>query len=305
MSDLPPKITPHVPTVDEVYTVLLERIGSGAIGVGSKLPSCRTIADELGSNPSTVNRAIRRLARHGLVRTEPRRGSFLVSVGAAPSLSPSEVEKEIRQAVLLARRSGLGAARIRELFEASLGLGGRHVGVVAFLECNPYDLDRMTTLIENTTGVAIKPMLFDELPEDWEQEFDLLATPIFHLADLAERRVDLDRVVELNFLPSASALRQLATIPADAVVAVVAPTLRGVERMKALASQYYTGAILAPDLSDSAAFDNVDVIIHPAAIDLDKAGIRSPAREIRIDWELDPVSASTFAGRAAAYGENN
>lgn len=294
-------MTPNVPTVDEVYTVLLERIGSGAIGVGSKLPSCRSLAEELGSNPSTVNRAVRRLARHGLVRTDPRRGSFLMNAGAAPILSSSEVEKEIRQAILLARRAGLGPARIRELFEASLGLGGRHVGVVAFLECNQYDLDRMTTLIENTTGVALKPMLIDELPYNWQQEFDLLATPIFHLADLAEKKVDLDRVIELNFVPSASALRELATVPSDAVVAVVAPTARGVDRMKALAGQYYSGRILAPNVDIGVAYDDVDVIIHPASIDLEKFDVSETARRIRIEWELDPVSASTFAGRAAAF----
>ncbi|REK16495.1 MAG: GntR family transcriptional regulator, partial [Actinobacteria bacterium] len=142
-------MTPSVPTVDDVYTALLERIGSGAIEVGSKLPSCRTLADEMGSNPSTVNRALRRLARHGLVRTEPRRGTFLVNAGAVPALSPGEAEKAIRDAVLKARRSGFGAAQIRELFEAALGLGGRQVGVVGFVECNSFDLDRMSTVIEN------------------------------------------------------------------------------------------------------------------------------------------------------------
>lgn len=294
-------MTPNVPTVDEIYAVLLERIGAGAIEVGSKLPSCRSLADELGSNPSTVNRAIRRLARHGLVRTVPRRGSFLVNAGVTPALSPSEVESEIRKAVLTARRSGVGTAQIRELFEAALGLGGRRVGVVGFLECNTHDLEHMTTLIENTTGVALKPMLIEELPDNWQTQFDVLAAPIFHLADLAERGVDLNRVVELNFVPSTGALRELATVPSDAVVAVAAPTERGVERMRALASQYYQGLILAPDLDDKESFEEVDVVIHPSSVDLADYGLEDNRREIRIEWELDPVSASTFAGRAQAF----
>ncbi len=293
-------MTPSVPTVDDVYTALLERIGSGAIEVGSKLPSCRTLADEMGSNPSTVNRALRRLARHGLVRTEPRRGTFLVNAGAVPALSPGEAEKAIRDAVLKARRSGFGAAQIRELFEAALGLGGRQVGVVGFVECNSFDLDRMSTVIENATGVALKPILLEELTPDWREQVNLLATPIFHLADLAELGIDLDSVVELNFVPSSGALRELATIEHDTAVGVVAPTRRGVERMKALVGQYYTGPIQTPDPSKPGAFDGLDVIVHPGAVDPDTLGIDGSTKTVRIDWEIDQGSASTFAGRVAS-----
>jgi DNA-binding transcriptional regulator YhcF (GntR family) len=293
-------MTPSVPTVDDVYANLLERIGSGSIEVGSRLPSCRTLADEIGSNPSTVNRAIQRLARHGLVRTEPRRGTYLVNAGAAPAMNPGEAEKAIRDAVLRARRSGFGAAQIRDLFEGALGLGGRQVGVVGFVECNSFDLDRMSTLIENATGVALKPLLLDDLTSDWSDQMNVLATPIFHLADLADLGIDLDRVVELNFVPSSVALRKLATIDHNAVVGVVAPTERGVARMKALVSQYYTGSILAPDQDDPEALVGLDVIVHPAAIDLDSIGVNDLTQKILIDWEIDPGSASTFAGRVAS-----
>lgn len=293
-------MTPAVPTVDDVYTALLEQIGSGAIEVGTKLPSCRAIADDLGSNPSTVNRAIRRLARHGLVRTEPRRGTFLVNAGAGPTLSSAEAETAIRDAVLKARRAGFATAQIREMFEAALGLGGRHHGVIGFVECNEFDVHRMTTLIENATGVALKPILIDDLTEDWENQVEALAAPIFHLADLAEIGVDLDKVVELNLVPSSGALRELATVPANAAVGIVAPTPRGVERMKALVSQYYTGAILTPDLSNPDALAELDVVVHPAAIDVDSIGASGDTRTILVDWELDPASAATFAGRISA-----
>lgn len=293
-------MTPTVPTVDDVYMAILERIGSGAIEVGSKLPSCRALAADMGSNPSTVNRAIRRLARHGLVRTQPRRGTFLVNAGAAPTLSPGEADGAIRDAVLKARRAGLRTAQIRELFEATLGLGGRQVGVVGFVECNTFDLDRMSTLVESATGVAIKPLLLENLNADWSDHIKVLATPLFHLADLAERGIDLDRVVELNFVPSPGALRKLATIDHAAAVGVVAPTKRGVDRMRALVGQYFTGSILAPDPDAPDAFDGLDVVVHPAAIDLDSLGVDGSIQTVLIDWEIDPASASTFAGRVAS-----
>ena len=289
-----------VPSVDDVYAALLDRIGAGTIEVGSKLPSCRVIADDLGSNPSTVNRAIRRLARHGLVRTQPRVGAFLVNAGVAPELSRDEVERAISDAVLVARRSGQSMARIRELFESALAMGSGLGGVVAFVECNQRDLNRMSQLVENTTGVVLKPMLIDELKPGWENQIDVVATPMFHLADLVDVSEDLNRVVELNFIPSASVLRELSTLRPSAAVAVVAPTVRGLERMRALVSQYYAGIILAPDLDGGAPFDGVDVIIHPGAIDLSEMELHDVHRVIVIDWELDPGSASTFAGRVSA-----
>ena len=289
-----------VPSVDEVYAALLERISAGTIEVGSKLPSCRVLANEVGSNPSTVNRAIRRLARHGLVRTQPRVGAFLVSAGSAPELSRGEIERAIRDAVLVARRSGQSATRIRELFESALAIGSGVGGLVAFVECNQRDLGRMSQLVENTTGVVLKPMLIDDLKSGWESQIDVVATPIFHLADLVDVSKDLNRVVELNFIPSASVLRELSTLKSSAVVAVVAPTVRGLERMRALVSQYYAGTILAPDLDGDAPFDGVDVIIHPGAIDLSDMELQDVRRVIAIDWELDAGSASTFAGRVSA-----
>jgi DNA-binding transcriptional regulator YhcF (GntR family) len=286
--------------VDDVYAALLDRIGAGVIEVGSRLPSCRVLAEEFGSNPSTVDRAIRRLARHGLVRTQARVGTFLVNAGAAPELGRDEVERAIREAVLAARRSGLGTARIRELFESVLSVGSRGTGVVAFVECNLKDLNRMARLVENTTGIALRPLLLDELRPGWESEIDVVAAPMFHLADLVGVSEDLDRVVELNFVPSSSTLRELSTLHPSAVVAVAAPTPRGLERMRALVSQYYGGTILAPELGDTASFRGVDVVIHPGGIELRDILPTDVRQEIVIDWELDAGSAATFPGRVAA-----
>ena len=75
---------------------------------------------------------------------------------------------------------------------------------------------------------------------------------------------------------------------------------RGVERMKALASQYYAGTILTPDLSGPDAFAGIDVVIHPGWFDLVVLDLGDMKREIVIDWELDPGSAAMFPSRVAA-----
>jgi DNA-binding transcriptional regulator YhcF (GntR family) len=291
-----------VPGVDEVYAALLDRIGAGTIEVGSKLPSCRQLANELGSNASTVNRAIGRLQGHGLVRTQPRVGAFLVNSDVAPELSGDEVERAVSGAVLAARRSGLDSEAIRDLFETAVSVSSGTRGPVVFVECNQNDLDRMAQLVENATGVAVKPILMEELGKGWESRIDVVATPMFHLADLAAISQDLDRVVELNFIPSASVLRELSTLDPLASVAVVAPTPRGLKRMHALVSQYYAGSIQEPDLESDEPFANIDAVVHPGAIDPAQFDLRGVGRVITVDWELDPGSAARFASRVAEAG---
>ncbi len=56
----------------------LEReITAGSLRPGDRLPTVRRIAEELGVSGTTVGAAYRRLASHGLIRTEVGRGSFV------------------------------------------------------------------------------------------------------------------------------------------------------------------------------------------------------------------------------------
>ena len=284
--------------IDDVYTALLERIGSGAIAVGSRLPSCRELAEEIGSNPSTVNRAIRRLARHGLVRTQPRRGTFLVGSGATTEVGKHELSQQFVRAITASRRAGLDHAEIRDIFEEAYASQIPSSGTVAFVECNAWDAARMTSMVENVTGVSLTPLLFEDFPENWSDVFDVIATPIFHLADLATRSVDMSRVVELVFVPEATGLWELATLPQDAVVAVVAPTGRGVDRMRSLVEQYFGGEVRTP--VPHASLTGIDVVIRPSAWPADDPRLADVPRVIVIEWTLDPASAARFATRVAS-----
>ncbi|HLA67822.1 MAG TPA: GntR family transcriptional regulator [Acidimicrobiia bacterium] len=284
--------------IDDVYTALLERIGSGAIAVGSRLPSCRELAEEIGSNPSTVNRAIRRLARHGLVRTQPRRGTFLVGSGATTEVGKHELSQQFVRAITASRRAGLDHAEIRDIFEEAYASQIPSSGTVAFVECNAWDAARMTSMVENVTGVSLTPLLFEDFPENWSDVFDVIATPIFHLADLATRSVDMSRVVELVFVPEATGLWELATLPQDAVVAVVAPTGRGVDRMRSLVEQYFGGEVRTP--VPHASLAGIDVVIRPSAWPADDPRLADVPRVIVIEWTLDPASAARFATRVAS-----
>ena len=63
----------------QILLSLTERIGSGEIGVGDRLPSEADLVAELGVSRTTARRALDELRRQGLVRREPGRGTFLAS----------------------------------------------------------------------------------------------------------------------------------------------------------------------------------------------------------------------------------
>lgn len=63
----------------QILVGLRERIESGEIGVGARLPSEADLVREFGVSRTTARRALDELRREGLVRREPGRGTFLAS----------------------------------------------------------------------------------------------------------------------------------------------------------------------------------------------------------------------------------
>ena len=64
-----------IPIYTQLIAQIQQRIVSGALLPGERLPSVRDLAAEAGVNPNTMQRALAQLENEGLVRTErtPRR----------------------------------------------------------------------------------------------------------------------------------------------------------------------------------------------------------------------------------------
>jgi len=294
-------------SVDDVYRLLMEQIRNGEFQVGSRLPSVRKMADEFGSNPSTVDRALHRLAQAGIVRTVPRQGAYVSAIEGPNPPTGRGGDGDVLQAVLSGlRASGMSLAEVRELLEEKLNDVFSDPKIL-FLECNTVDLEQMAQLVTNATGVDLIPLLLDDLPDTAEDQFDVIAVPLFHVADLGGRVDDYSKVVELNFHPAPQGLRRLATLDASTRVVVSAPTERGKERMLSLTRQFFPGDVATHhSLNDDAEqLKGYDAVVYTNAAQLDPAVLDQVPHAILIEWILDTSSSATFLERVsrAANGE--
>ena len=70
-----------VPPYEQVRSSLARQINDGTLPVGTKLPTVRQLAAEVGIAPNTIARAYRELEEAGLIETRGRAGSFVGSSG--------------------------------------------------------------------------------------------------------------------------------------------------------------------------------------------------------------------------------
>lgn len=94
-----------VPPYEQVRAQLAEQISSGRLAVGTRLPTVRRLAEDLGIANNTVARAYRELEQAGLVETRGRAGSF---VSAAGDLSRQRVRDAATEYAAIALGLGVG-----------------------------------------------------------------------------------------------------------------------------------------------------------------------------------------------------
>ncbi|MEU7140528.1 GntR family transcriptional regulator [Nocardia sp. NPDC046473] len=70
-----------VPPYEQLRMGIIAKVRSGELTAGTKIPTVRALAAQLGLAPNTVARAYRELEADGVVETRGRQGSFIASSG--------------------------------------------------------------------------------------------------------------------------------------------------------------------------------------------------------------------------------
>jgi DNA-binding transcriptional regulator YhcF (GntR family) len=109
------RIDPHgdVPPFEQLRAQLARQAADGTLPAGTKLPTVRGLADDLGLAPGTVARAYKELESDGVIETQGRRGTFVRSAAAGGDA----VTAAVTALVASARRDGLTLPETQRLVE--------------------------------------------------------------------------------------------------------------------------------------------------------------------------------------------
>lgn len=69
------------PPYEQLRLGIIEQVRSGELVAGSKIPTVRQLAGDLGIAPNTVARAYRELEQESVLETRGRQGSFIATSG--------------------------------------------------------------------------------------------------------------------------------------------------------------------------------------------------------------------------------
>lgn len=109
------------PIYEQLYHSVTKLAALGGFNREEQLPSVRALAQEMGVNPATVQKAYQLLERDGIICSVPGKGSFLANDSAALARQQENAKKHLVSAVDEARNSGLAAEEILVAVKAALG----------------------------------------------------------------------------------------------------------------------------------------------------------------------------------------
>lgn len=114
------------PPYEQIRAQISALAAVGSLAPGSRLPTVRSLAADLGIAPGTVARAYKELEAAGVVEARRRGGTFIAAAplraghGSAGGVPP-EVTGAVERYVEAGRKAGLGDGLLLDLVRARLG----------------------------------------------------------------------------------------------------------------------------------------------------------------------------------------
>lgn len=114
----------RLPIYEQLYKNIVRMVSLGIMQPNEQLPTVRSLAQELGVNPNTVQKAYQMLERDGITYSMTGKGSFV-----SPDISPishrrSLAKEKMREAIQEAVDAGFTRLEIIEVLDRYFEQGG-------------------------------------------------------------------------------------------------------------------------------------------------------------------------------------
>ena len=114
----------RLPIYEQLYQNITRMAALGALAKNEQIPSVRALAQELGVNPNTVQKAYRMLEHSGVIEMVPGKGSFLCEGDRAKQLQKGRSRQALLAGIQAALDAGMTPTEIRQEGEAYLQAKG-------------------------------------------------------------------------------------------------------------------------------------------------------------------------------------
>jgi GntR family transcriptional regulator len=204
-------------TAEEIESAIASRISGGVYHAGGSIPPLREIAQELGANRNTVNKACRALQAAGILEMRVGKKGFFVRRSPSGESGADRLRKHARELVWQAMAAGVPRDQvlgdISAIVEQVYGSGELRA---IFYECNLHDSKMLGAELARLLGLPVDTGLLDDLdtaPEYSAQRYDLIVTTFHHLAAVNRTLVHhLDKIVGVDTRPTPEALLGIARL---------------------------------------------------------------------------------------------
>jgi DNA-binding transcriptional regulator YhcF (GntR family) len=279
-------------------------VTSGDFPPGSRLPSVRELAAELGVSPVTASAVYGRLRASGLIDSEPGRGTFVRrSEPHASGPLSDPVDAALRRALQRADRAGVGRADVIERLQRMVARGSPALPLrTAFVGVYPavtraYVADLRRHL---AVGDELVATTFGELVNDDAvlAGRDLLFTFAHRVADLERVAPAGAAVVSVALIPSERTRVALAEIDPLARVVLVSAVpefvvtfRRAIERFASHVASVRTAVRGSPEAAATVA--GADVVVYATGAEDVLDGLPADVRAFEYRHVPDPVQVET------------
>lgn len=224
---------------NQLIEQLKYHVESGAWEPEDKLPTVREMAQALRINYNTVRMAYQELERQGYLVTEQGRGTFVsTETRRMPEDKKETLLDLIDEALIKAKSIGVtpgefaSAAYTRARI---FPLENQDVKLL-FSECNLADMDHYAKNIKQGTGVVPETILVEDLrqkEQSFFNQYDLIATTLFHVAEIQELAGPLHTVLGLMVEPDYfEVMTEIARLSKGARVGLICAEQKGAESME-------------------------------------------------------------------------
>ncbi|MTI94511.1 MAG: GntR family transcriptional regulator [Firmicutes bacterium] len=300
-----------VPLYIQVKNQIKENIEQGIWTPGSKIPTERSLAQELNISRNTVSMAFRELEAEGILVCQQGRGTFIAE-------SDEAVRRESRKERLL-KIIDIAMEEATTLgFNLDEFLAITHVRArekqeilsnvnIVLIECNREQVEYFARELAHSVGVIVQPIILNELqrqPDKFQsilQKADIIITTLFHLQPVREIVGKIDtEIIALALSPLLDSIVRIARLPNGSNVGIFCTSYLFADKMIAslrnagithLRFERFLGAENPSELEEQVA--SVDYVITSPSRKTELAG---PARALGkgevIEFIYSPDQAS-------------